>query len=176
MSTDDQLEAISVRDPAIDLAGMPRGLMLEYSETRSRALLEPYMRPDAQPVVFTIRELKVLEFKWVMKQPTEIDRQFAAFQAALVRVDGMRSKDGAIISKESFARYDNGILRDDELEAFHPWVLIEIGDAAFMHSFFRGETERVYRLPPMLQSLWADHLALRAAQSQASQAQSSAAA
>jgi hypothetical protein len=172
------LKVISISDEALDVHGLPPGTIGKYVEHRDNfALVEGRYVPGKRPTIYTLREIPHRIFLWVLERPTETARAFAAFQAALLRVDDLRLDDGAIVTlSEGLARHENGVLRDEELDKFDAHDLLEIGDVAFMRSFFRRKTERVYRLPPLLHELWASQVVPLAAQSPQSQDPNSSAA
>jgi hypothetical protein len=165
-----ELKVISISDEALDVHGLPPGRIGQYVEKRDdfATLVEGHYIPGKRPTIYTLREIPNRVFQWVLERPTETARAFAAFQAALLRVEDLQIEDGAIVTlAEGMARHENGVLRDEELERFDPHDLLEIGDVAFMRSFFRRKTVRVYRLPPLLLELWASQVVRHAAPSPA---------
>lgn len=163
------IEVISVTDEALDVAAMPPGQLARYIETRDIALVKPYFLFGQKPTIYRLREIPHRIFQSVREQTTETARLSAAFQAALVRVENLRSEDGALLNLgPEMGRYDNGVLRDEELERFEASELDEIGEVAFTRTFFRRKTVRVYQLPRSLRERWASQAALRAVPSPAS--------
>lgn len=168
MAFDTEIKLVSVVDEAIDWDRMPNDVFGKYIDNREDfSIVEPYLIAGRVPTFFYLREIRHAKFRWVLRQGSEIDRQCAAFRASLARVENLKSGDGAIIPAPELARDKDGVLVEDELDRFDAETWIEIGDAAFLRSFFRNRTERVYRLPPTLAPLWALQAARRAAPSQA---------
>lgn len=164
----DELKAICITDEALDVDALPAGTLHRYIESRDFALVGDHMIPGSKATLFFIREIpQRLFLKYVVTQANETDRAVAAFQCGVVRVENMRSADGAIMDAAGLAHHENGALRDEELERFDASEILEIGEVAYVRSFFRRRTERVYRLPPSLAERWVAQVAHRAAQNQA---------
>jgi hypothetical protein len=175
---DNTFQCISIGDDALDVDGMPAGLLWKYVENREDfSLIEPYLIPGRIPTIFTIREMPHDVFKSVLKQPTEVDRLEAALQGGLVTVSGLRSDDGRILNDPPLGRYPNGVLRDEEMKRIADWEqILEIGEVAFTRSFFARRIVRVYQLPRLLLERWEHLVAHRVAQSLALQGRNSSAA
>ncbi len=148
------MRVISVTDEALDVAALPDGHFDEYVRRRDYALIEPFIKPGVLPTVYVLREIPHRTFSHVLSQASEGQRQMAAFQCALVRVENFRTDEGAIVmlNEQGFARYGKdtslpNVLKDEELENFGHDELLEIGEVAFTRSFFRKRTARVYQLP-----------------------------
>lgn len=147
-----EFTVVSLTDPAIAWPKDDYATYFKYRETRDMELVRPHFKPGATPQIYTVRELPNALRK-VIKGDLD-DKSRAAFQFALVRVENWRDKKGAPLTRE-IDKYDNGAVKETDLELFHDSRILEIGSVAIQLGFFPSEIAATYRLPPTLLEQWA---------------------
>jgi hypothetical protein len=166
-------EVISARDESFDWDKLARNreVFRDFCETRDPALIQSYLLPGAQPVVFRLREISHEWMRgWVALanspgRPGGEDEQggatpttyFRAFQCAVMSVMNMTSEDGVVMAEWEPPKFKDGFFQgailDEALERFSFPEIMDVGALAYQKSGFRRGTRPIWRLPRMFLDL-----------------------
>lgn len=150
------VQAIRLYDPAIDRSKIDSEIIQRYARERDPALLA--FLPGKAPVRFHLRRISRRLWDWVEQAFNEADRQTRAFRAAVIRVENLPSENGASIDWKPAILKDQGgfdvAMTELELERFAYADVYEIGDVAWVASFFPLDCVASWRLLPSSAQVW----------------------
>lgn len=143
---------VCTNDPALDTSKVTESEMIAYLRTRDMKHIEAAIRPDRKPTCFTLREIPHrLWTGFVAAGASQEDQAVRAFRCAVVHVDHLRQRD-AVELQSWEPPIEHGVMREDALDRFAIYELIEIGEVAKQLSFFGHKTQPIFRLPHTLLS------------------------
>jgi hypothetical protein len=140
---------LSINDPAIDTARMTQQQIRDYFETRDEAKIAPFLKSDARPMWFHVREIPRRLMKQVAAVELAAFRNERAFLAGVTAIENLPQGDGFMPGPFAPARDQNDMLPEEVLEQREiPFgITDEIGLLCWDHSFLAGRTARTYRVP-----------------------------
>lgn len=150
------LQVVSVYDPAIDTESMQWSEIIEYARKRGNWRTSVKLAPGKLPVVYHLREVpNELWFSYVRAAPSDPIACLRAFQASVVLVENLPSRDGARIDRyePSFQIDRQHVIADADLARFPRAAIEEIGKVAWDHSFLAGTIGSCFQLPLSLVGL-----------------------
>lgn len=144
-----ELPVVCVFDEAIDVDRIGVTALLAYGESRDWNAVAPFFVAGKMPKVFHLRAISTSAFlSYVATAASAEDRAARAFAASVVRVDNMLTDDGVVVSNwRPSSRAENAVLTTEEINAFAPAEVIEIGRVAYARSFLVRTTQPTYELP-----------------------------
>jgi hypothetical protein len=144
----------SILDPAVDLLAMGETVR-DYIQKRDPALVKT--RAGQNPAWFHLRRVPTsLYMRFVAEASSDADRRRRAFQASLVYAENVTLADGRTFSQwepRGTTAGPNGpipFVTDQDLDAFTPATVEEIGAIAEARSFLAEGSAITYTLPPTL--------------------------
>ena len=155
----DTLQVICTFDPALDTERMTVEDMNAYIKTRDRQHVK--LRPSAHPTVYVVREIpRAIMFDYVMVAAEESSRAARAFMAGVESVRDLYQDDGVRLDTfRGTGTMDAGSRKIEtfsarELERFSPAEVMEVGAAAWYHSFLPRRIDDGLRAPLTSYDLW----------------------
>ncbi len=151
MLTSQPLRTVRTYDPAIDTVAVTWDVLIKFAHERDMTLLT-YL-PGATPVTFVIRRISASLWEWVEQAIGDRERQTRAFRAAVVAVENLAVDGGSRINWVSSVQTNTQTahhvaMSEVDLEQFAPADRYEIGEVAYLQSFFPKDIAPRYRLPP----------------------------
>ena len=112
--SDDLFKVVRFYDADL-VAHVPEKALLEYMDRRDFDELEKHIPPEAQPMVFTCRQLTRSMRRLVRRQPSEADQNDLAFRLGVMQISNM--PDGPAVVVPRRVREESGLTDDamDEL-------------------------------------------------------------
>lgn len=160
---------VSLMDPAIDRESLGREGLTKYEVYRDMSFIEQHLVPGKKPQIFVLRPIGQYTFNNVLlAEDKESMRCQRAYEAALVRVENLRMRDGSQIPwAPDRAESGRWHLTQHELQMVSPYEVQEIGCVAWFASFLPHWIEVGYPLLPTPRAALDLVNYLRAAQSPA---------
>jgi hypothetical protein len=148
---------ITVYDTAIDhgRASAPdkdgKIPIVEYSNRRELAIIEPYLIPAESPTIFTVQNLsREMTRKIARFSSNEYQNNELAFQYGVVSVENHVDNDGKLLPTW---KPTGEFITEDELALFSPAQINEIGGYVYSKSFLERKTWSKLHLPRTSQEL-----------------------
>jgi hypothetical protein len=163
-------ETICSLDPEVQRSRVPVEDMIKFFEYRDLDLIRPALE-QGKPAIYVIRAIPHVSWGFVDRGATEHERFARAFMCGVAEVRNLWQSGGTRLDTVRGTRTEKvggkqiDIFSEDDLAAFPPSVVLEIGSVAYWHSFLDRRTADFCRLPHTLLSRHPDSAFLRAGSS-----------